>query len=329
MARLKFAEAIRAALEAEMAQDDSVVLIGEEVGRLGGVFTATQGLLERFSEDRVFDAPIAENSLVGWGIGAAAEGLRPVVELMFSDFAMLAMDQIVNLGAKLRYMSNGQFSVPLVIRMPSGGGTKHGPQHSQSLETLFAHIPGLIVAMPSDAADAYWMLRAAIRCDDPVIFLENKYLYFRSVEEIDESEGQRGFGARVVRSGEDVTVVSAGSMTGRCCEAATRLHRPGFSTGASCEVIDLRYVWPMDTNLIAESVRKTGRLAVVHEAVEFCGWGAEVAAWAAEHLFMELDAPITRVGSPRIPIPFGFELEDQIIPTTERIQSELQALAEF
>ena len=329
MARLKFAEAIRAALAAEMADDERVVLIGEDVGQLGGVFTATQGLLDRFSEDRVFDAPIAEASLVGWGIGAAVEGLRPVVELMFSDFSMLAMDQIVNLGAKLQYMSNGQFSVPLVIRMPSGGGTKHGPQHSQSLETLFAHIPGLIVALPSDAADAYWMLREAIRCDDPVIFLENKYLYFRSIEEIDEEEGPRGFGARIVRPGDDITVVTAGSMTGRCCEAATRLARPGYSTGTSCEVIDLRYIWPMDTELIAASVKKTARLAMVHEAVEFCGWGAEVAAWAAQHLFLDLDAPIARIGSPRVPVPFGFELEDQIVPTTERIQSELEALAEF
>jgi pyruvate/2-oxoglutarate/acetoin dehydrogenase E1 component len=329
MARLKFAEAIRAALAAEMAADDRVVLIGEDVGHLGGVFTATQGLLERFSESRVFDAPIAEASLVGWGIGAAVEGLRPVVELMFSDFSMLAMDQIVNLGAKLQYMSHGQFSVPLVIRMPSGGGTKHGPQHSQSLETLFAHIPGLIVALPSDAADAYWMLREAIRCDDPVIFLENKYLYFRSVEDIDEEEGPRGFGARIVRPGDDVTVVTAGSMTGRCCEVATRLQRSGFSTGASCEVIDLRYIWPMDTDLIATSLTKTGRLAVVHEAVGFCGWGAEVAAWAAQHMFLELDAPIMRVGSARVPIPFGYELEDQIVPTNERIQADLQALAEF
>lgn len=329
MARLKFAEAIRAALDAEMAADERVVLIGEEIGALGGVFTATQGLVERYGDARVLDAPIAEGSLVGWGIGAAVEGLRPVVELMFSDFSMLAMDQIVNLAAKLRYMSNGQFSVPLVLRMPSGGGTKHGPQHSQSLETIFAHVPGLIVALPSDAADAYWMLRHAVRCDDPVIFLENKYLYFRSIEEIDENEEPRGFGARVVRAGEDITVVSAGSMTGRCCEVATRLARPGFSTGASCEVIDLRYIWPMDTEVIAASLRKTGRLAIVQEATEFCGWGAEVSAWAAEHMFMDLDAPITRVGAPRVPIPFGFELEEQIIPTTERIQSVLQALAEF
>jgi pyruvate dehydrogenase E1 component beta subunit len=255
--------------------------------------------------------------------------MRPVVELMFSDFSLLALDQIANLAAKVHYMTNAQYSVPLVVRMPTGGGTKHGPQHSQSLETLFAHIPGLLVALPSDAADAYWMLRDAIRCDDPVIFLESKYLYFRSIDDIDESEGLRPRRARVVRAGEDLTVVTAGMMTGRCLEATTLLQRPGFSSGISCEVIDLRYIWPLDTDTIAESVRKTGRLAVVHEAVEFCGWGAQVAAWAAQHVFEHLDAPVTRLGAARVPIPFGFELEEQIIPTTDRVQAALLQLAEY
>lgn len=329
MARLKFAEAVRAALGAELAADENVVLIGEEIGKLGGVFTATQGLQERFGEDRVLDAPICENSLVGWAIGAAVEGMRPVVELMFSDFSLLALDQIANLGAKVHYMTNGQYSVPLVVRMPTGGGTKHGPQHSQSLESLFAHIPGLVVALPSDASDAYWMLRDAIRCDDPVIFLESKYLYFRSVDDVDEDEGLRPRRARVVREGDDITVVTAGSMTSRCLEATTLLQRPGYSSGISCEVIDLRYIWPLDTETIAASVRRTGRLAVVHEAVEFSGWGAEVAAWSVRHLFKHLDAPIMRVGAPRVPIPFGFELEEEIIPTTDRIQASLQELGEF
>ena len=329
MPRLKYAEAVRAALRAELEADEDVVLLGEEIGRLGGVFTATQGLQERFGADRVLDAPICENSLVGWGVGAAVEGMRPVVELMFSDFSLLALDQIANLAAKVHYMTNAQYSVPLVVRMPTGGGTKHGPQHSQSLETLFAHIPGLLVALPSDAADAYWMLRDAIRCDDPVIFLESKYLYFRSVDDIDESEGLRPRRARVVRAGEDLTVVTAGMMTGRCLEATTLLQRPGFSSGISCEVIDLRYIWPLDTDTIAESVRKTGRLAVVHEAVEFCGWGAQVAAWAAQHVFEHLDAPVTRLGAARVPIPFGFELEEQIIPTTDRVQAALLELAEY
>jgi pyruvate dehydrogenase E1 component beta subunit len=322
---LKYAEAIRSALGAELAGDDSVVVMGEEVGALGGVFTVTQGLQERFGEDRVIDSPICENALVGWSIGAATEGLRPVVEIMFSDFVLLALDQIINLAAKLRFMSHGQFSVPLVIRMPGGGGTNHGPQHSQSLESLFAHIPGLIVAMPSTASDAYWMLREAVRCDDPVIFLESKYLYFRNAEDVDEDEGPRGFGARVARPGTDITVVSAGRMTHRCIEAAAAL----AADGIEAEVIDMRYIWPLDTKTVGESLEKTNKLAVVYEPVEFGGWGAEVAAWASEHRFEDLDGPIARVGSERSPIPFQAHLEDQIVPTTERIEASLRELAGY
>jgi pyruvate/2-oxoglutarate/acetoin dehydrogenase E1 component len=325
LAEFKYAEAIRAALDAELASDERVIVLGEEVGPLGGVFTVTQGLQERYGADRVLDSPIAENALVGWAIGAATEGLRPVVEIMFSDFVLLALDQVINLGAKLRFMSNGQFSVPLVIRMPGGGGTNHGPQHSQSLESLFAQIPGLIVAMPASASDAYWMLREAIRSDDPVIFLENKYLYFRHSEEVDEQQGHVGYHARVVRSGGDMTIVSAGRMVHSCAEAAEQLAEDGFEA----EIIDLRYIWPLDTELIASSVQQTSRLAVVSEAVEFCGWSGEVAAWASQHLFDHLDAPITRVGSARSPIPFQPHLEDEVVPTTERIAAALRELAEY
>lgn len=325
MALLKFAEAVRAAMEAELAADDRVMVLGEEVGKLGGVFTTTLGLRDRFGPDRVLDTPISENAIVGWGIGAAVEGLRPVVEIMFSDFSLLAMDQIVNLAAKLHYMSNGQFNVPMVIRMPGAGGTNHGPQHSQSLESIFAHVPGLIVALPSNAIDAYWMLRDSIRCDDPVIFLENKYLYFRNSEEVDLEDGPHGFFARVAKPGKDLTVVTAGRMVNRCLEVAGDLEGEGIS----CEVVDLRYIWPLDTKTIAESVRKTGRLVVVHEAVEFCGWGGEVVGWVAEHAFMDLDAPIARVGAARIPIPFGALLEDQVIPTAERIADSLRATARY
>ena len=325
MAELKYAEAIRSAIDAELAADDRVVVMGEEVGALGGVFTVTQGLVERYGEDRVMDSPIAENGLVGWAVGAATEGLRPVVEIMFSDFVLLALDQIINLAAKIRFMSNGQFSVPIVIRMPGGGGTNHGPQHSQSLESLFAQIPGLVVAMPSTASDAYWMMREAIALDDPVIFLENKHLYFRNVEEVDEAEGPRGFGARVVRPGRDLTVVSSGRMTHRCVEAAESL----AADGIEAEVVDMRYIWPLDTDTVARSLSKTSRLAVVYEAVEFCGWGAEVAAWAAQHRFDDLDAPIVRVGSVRSPIPFQSRLEDEVVPTTERIEAALREMASY
>jgi pyruvate/2-oxoglutarate/acetoin dehydrogenase E1 component len=322
---LKYAEAIRAALDAELAADERVVILGEEVGPLGGVFTVTQGLQERYGDDRVIDSPIAENALVGWSIGAAVEGMRPVVEIMFSDFVLLALDQIVNLAAKLRFMSNGQFEVPLVLRMPGGGGTNHGPQHSQSLESLFAQVPGLVVAMPSTASDAYWMMRHAIQLNDPVIFLESKHLYFRNQEDVDESEGPRGFGARIARAGSDLTVVSAGRMTHCCLEVAEALAADGFGT----EVIDLRYIWPLDTDTIAASIQKTSKLAVVYEAVEFSGWGAEVAAWVAEHCFDDLDAPVVRIGSVRSPIPFQPHLEDQVVPTTARIEAELRDLATY
>jgi pyruvate dehydrogenase E1 component beta subunit len=325
LAELKYAEAIRAALDAELGCDDKVVVMGEEVGPLGGVFTVTQGLQERYGEDRVLDSPIAENGLVGWAIGAATEGLRPVVEIMFSDFVLLALDQIVNLGAKLRFMSNGQFTLPLVIRMPGGGGTNHGPQHSQSLESLFAQIPGLIVAMPSTASDAYWMLREAIWSDDPVIFLENKHLYFRHSEDVDQEQGAVGYGGRVARAGDDMTVVTAGRMVHRCAEACEQL----AADGVEAEIIDLRYIWPLDTALIASSVQKTSRLAVVSEAVEFCGWSGEVAAWASQHLFEHLDAPIIRVGSARSPIPFQPHLEDEVVPITERIAAALRDLNDY
>lgn len=325
MAQLKFAEAIRAAMEAELAADENVIVMGEEVSKLGGVFTTTLGLRDRFGADRVLDTPISENAIVGFAIGAAVEGMRPVVEIMFSDFSLLAMDQIVNLGAKLHYMSNGQFKVPMVVRMPGAGGTNHGPQHSQSLESLYANVPGLIVALPSNAIDAYWMLRDCIRYDDPVIFFENKYLYFRNSEEVDLENGRRGFGARVARSGNRVTVVSAGRMTQRCLEVAANLEQDGVS----CEVIDLRYIWPLDRHTMSESIRKTGRLAVVHEAVQFSGWGGEVAAWAAEECFTDLDAPITRVGAERVPIPFGVDLEDQVIPTADRIAASIREVAQY
>lgn len=324
MGELKYAEAIRAALEAELERDDSVIVLGEEVGALGGVFTVTAGLQERFGKSRVLDSPICENALVGWAIGCAVEGMRPVVEIMFSDFSLLALDQIANLGAKLRFMSNGQFSVPLVIRMAAGGGTNHGPQHSQSLESIFAHIPGLVVAVPGTAPDAYLMLRQAIRCDDIVIYLESKQLYFRESGEVAD-EGTPDYSAAVARQGEDVTLVTAGRMRGRCLEASEIL----ASEGIACEVLDMRYIWPLDLDAVAASIARTSRLAVVHEPVGFLGWGSEVAAFASEHCFERLDAPIARIGAVRSPIPFQPHLEDAVIPTTERIVEAVRELAAY
>jgi pyruvate/2-oxoglutarate/acetoin dehydrogenase E1 component len=325
MAELKYAEALRAALRAELAADPDVLIMGEEVGPLGGVFTVTKDLFEEFGADRVIDTPISENGMVGWAIGVAAEGYRPVVEIMFSDFVILALDQIINLAAKVHYMSNGQFSVPLTIRMPGGGGTNHGPQHSQSLESIFAHIPGLVVAMPATTDDAYWMLRDSIRSDDPTIFLESKGLYFSQKGEVDENEGPRGYGARVARTGDDLTVVSAGRMLHRVLEAAERLE----ADGTSVEVIDLRYIWPLDTATIAASIEKTAKLAVIHEPVEFSGWGAEVAAWASQNLFEQLDGPVARLGAKRVPIPFQPHLEDEVLPSVDRIATTLSGLSAY
>lgn len=325
MAVLKFAEAIRAALDHELAEDPSVVLMGEEVGALGGVFTVTKGLIDTYGPERVLDSPISEGALAGFAAGAATEGLRPVVEIMFSDFVMLAMDQLVNFAAKIHYMSNGQFSVPMVVRLPGGAGTNHGPQHSQALESWFAQTPGLVVAMPSTPSDAYWMMRESIRLDDPVMFFENKYLYFRASEDIDFTEGPRGMRAAVRRKGTDLTVVSAGRTVGMCLEAAAALEESGYS----CEVVDMRYLWPLDLETVAGSVRKTSKLAVVYEAVEYGGWGSEIAGWAAKELFTDLDGPVHRVGAARVPIPVGVPLEEAVVPTPATVHASLLELAKF
>ncbi|MGI8311774.1 alpha-ketoacid dehydrogenase subunit beta [Saccharopolyspora hattusasensis] len=325
MPTLKFAEAIRQALSDEMDADPSVVVMGEEVGALGGVFTVTKDLVDLFGPDRVMDSVLAEGALAGFAAGAASEGMRPVVEIMFSDFVMLAMDQIVNFAAKARYMSNGQFRMPLVVRLPGGGGTNHGPQHSQALESWFAHVPGLVVAMPSTPDDAYRMMRDAIRTDDPVLFFENKALYLSQRGEVETGDRPWTRTARLARQGSEITVVSIGRMVGRCLEAADVLSGEGIS----CEVVDLRYLWPLDRDTLRASILSTNRLAVVHEAVEFCGWGGEVAGWTADELFEHLDAPVARVGSLRVPIPAGRELEDQVIPTTARIVESLRMLASY
>jgi pyruvate dehydrogenase E1 component beta subunit len=319
MAALRFVDAIRQALSDEMDADDSVILMGEEVGQLGGVFTVTKDLIDRFGADRVLDSPLAEGSFAGFALGAATEGLRPVVEIMFSDFVMIAMDQIVNHAAKLHYMTNEQFSVPIVFRLPGGAGTNHGPQHSQSFESWFAHTPGLVVAMPSNPSDGYWMMRHAIQIDDPVVFFENKGMYFAAEAEIAAAPPSDPWAANVVMEGSDVTVVSAGRMVGRCHEAALS----AAARGIDCEVIDLRYLWPLDMDTVLRSVARTSRLVVVSEAVEFCGWSAEVASRVASEGFTSLDAPILRVGARRSPIPVGVPLEDEVVPTVQRIEHSI------
>ena len=321
---LKYAEAIRQALADELESDPDVVVMGQEIEALGGVFTTTQGLAERFA-GRVLDTPLAESATVGWAIGAATAGLRPVVEIMFMDFITTAMDQIVNGAAKLRYMSGGQVAVPIVIRTPSDAGTGHGPQHSQHLETWFAHVPGLVVAMPSTVSDAYWMLRHSIHDDNPVVFVESKYLYFRESGQIgpESSTVAHAYGARIARSGDSVTVVTAGRMVAESLAAAETL----AAEDIDCEVIDLRFIWPYDRETLARSVERTNRLIIVHEAVGDFGWGGEIGAWAASELFFSLDAPIRRLTTPRAPIPFAAHLESAVVPNRSVIESAVRDLA--
>jgi pyruvate dehydrogenase E1 component beta subunit len=319
MAELRFVDALKKALGDEMRADARVIVMGEDVGDLGGVFTVTRGLLEEFGPERLMDSPLAEASLAGFALGAATEGMRPVVEIMFSDFVTIAMDQIVNHAAKIRYMSNGQFDAPIVFRLPGGAGTNHGPQHSQALESWFANVPGLVVAMPSCPNDGYWMLRHAIQIDDPVIFLENKGMYFGAAEEVSDTPPDDPWAAVIRMPGSDVTLVSAGRMVGRCLEAA----RAAAASGISCEVVDVRYLWPLDVESILASVERTTRLLVVTEAVEFSGWGAEVVSRVAQDGFTYLDAPIRRLGAARVPIPVGLTMEDVIVPTAAAIEREI------
>ena len=279
-------------------------MIGEDIGLVGGLFRATEGLYERFGSERIRDTPLTESGFVGCAIGAALTGLRPVVELQFSDFSAVAFDQIVNQAAKLRFMMGGTPKLPLVIRMVGGGGVRLGAQHSQSLEALFAHIPGLVVAMPSSPFDAKGLLAAAIADDNPVIFLEQKLLFFGEPAPVPEERYAISLGeARVVRPGTDVTVVALGALVPHALRAARELE----ADGVSVEVLDPRTLVPLDVDAIAASVAKTSRVVVAHEAVRFGGFGAEIAAHVAEHCFWDLDAPVVRVGAPSHPdaVPEG------------------------
>lgn len=321
--RLGFVAAIREALDLELEADPNVILMGEDIGRVGGLFRATEGLYERYGAERVCDTPLTESGFVGCGVGAALTGLRPVVELQFSDFAGVAFDQIMNQAAKLRFMTGGSAPMPLVLRMVSGAGVRLGAQHSQSLEALFAHIPGLVVVMPSSPFDAKGLLAAAIRDDNPVVFLEQKLLFFGDPEPVPEERYAIELGkARVVRPGADVTVVALGAMVPHALRAARELEREEVSV----EVVDPRTLAPLDTGLIAASVAKTGRLVVAHEAVRFGGLGAEIAAQVAQQCFWDLDAPIVRVGSPSHPIPYQKQLELDTLPGPAEIADAARSL---
>ena len=323
MHTLTVAEAICEGLREEMERDPRVFLMGEDVGAIGGIFATSRGLQEKFGSERVRDAPISEAAIVGYAIGAAVAGLRPVVECGgFVDFLSLTMDQIVNQAAKLRYMFGGKGTVPIVIRAAQGTGVKLAAQHSQSLEAWFAHIPGLIVVCPSTPADAKGLLLAAIRNPNPVIFLEHKMLYFVKGD-VPDGEGLERIGvAARRREGTDVTLCSYSLMTHRCLEAADLLGQ----RGVSCEVIDLRTIRPWDKTALLDSVRKTHRLAVVHEAVRSFGAGAEIAATVMDEAFDELDAPVLRIAAHDIPMPFNDTLERETVPTVERIVEAVEKL---
>ena len=319
-----FVEAVRESLTLELEADPNVVVIGEDVGRVGGLFRATEGLYERFGAERIRDTPLTESGFVGCGIGAALTGLRPVVELQFSDFAGVAFDQIMNQAAKLRFMMGGEPSIPLVMRMASGGGIRLGAQHSQSLEALFAHLPGLVVVMPSTPFDAKGLLSAAIRGDNPVVFLEQKQLFFGDPEPVPEERYGIELGVgRIVREGGDVTVVALGALVPQAVRAARELE----ADGVSVEIVDPRTLAPLDTSLIAASVAKTGRLVVAHEATRFCGFGSEIAAHVAEECFWDLDAPVVRVGAASHPVPYQKDLEAAMLPGATEIAAAVRSLS--
>lgn len=321
MAELTYRDAVAVALGQELAHDDRVVFLGEDVAGAGGVFKATTGLLERFGPDRVRDTPISEQAILGAAMGAAMTGLRPVAEIMFSDFLAVCWDIIANEIAKSRYMTGGQMSFPLVVRTANGGGSRFGAQHSQSLENWAMAVPGLKVVAPSTAEDVIGLLAASIRDDDPVIFFEHKSIYPMKFD-VPDRDGdlvdELGT-AKIVRSGTDVTIVALALMVHRALAAAERLE----SEGISAEVIDVRSLVPLDTATILSSVAKTSRLFTVEENPRLCGWGAEIASIVADEAFWDLDGPIVRITTPHIPLPAADSLEDATIPSVDRIVTEI------
>ena len=315
MAEVTFVEALRATLQAEMRRDGSLMLIGEDIGKYGGIFGVTKGLLQEFGPLRVRNTPISESAIIGAALGAAMTGIRTVAELMYVDFTTCAMDQIVNQTAKMHYMSGGKLRIPLVIRTQGGGGRGNAAQHSQNLEAWFLHVPGLKIVMPSTPADAKGLLATAIRDDNPVLFIEHKLLY-STKGQVPEGEHLIPLGqADVKRVGTDVTIVTISHMVLKALRAAERL----AADGIEAEVIDLRTLAPLDLETVLRSVRKTGRVVIAHEACRRGGFGGELAAQIQEEAFDFLDAPIRRVGALDVPIPYSKPMEEYVIPDEERI----------
>lgn len=321
MPEMNYRDALNLALKEEMRRDPSVVVWGEDVALYEGSFKVTRGLLAEFGEERVKDTPISENSIVGVAVGAAMGGLRPVAELMTVNFALLAMDQIVNHMAKIRSMFGGQTYLPMVVRAPGGGGSQLGAQHSQSLETYFMHCPGIHVAVPATPADARGLLKAAIRDDNPVMFLEHELLYNSKGEVPDDPESVIPFGkADVKREGKDLTIVAYSRMTILALQAAEELAKEGIS----CEVVDLRTLTPLDTAIFTASVKKTGRAVVVEECWRSAGLGGHLAAIIAEECFDRLLAPVRRVSGLDVPMPYSRKIEKLCIPQPETIAAAVR-----
>ncbi len=328
MATKMLIQAIHDTLEDEMRRDDRVILMGEDVGKRGGVFRVSAGLFDEFGENRVIDTPLAESSIIGAAIGASMNGLLPVAEIQFLDFIHPAMNQILNEAAKIRYRSNGDFHCPIVIRTPYGGGVHGALYHSQSIESLFTREPGLKVVAPINPADAAGLLRSAIRDEDPVLFLEHKKGYRAIRDDVPENGHIVPIGkAKVVKEGSDVTIITYGMMLHESIAAAKAMEEAG---GTSVEIIDLRSLRPLDTDTILESVMKTGKVLIVHEANRFGGVGAEVAAFIAEEAFAWLDAPVTRIGGPEVPaMPYSKPLESAFLPNQQTIGAALEKLSAF
>lgn len=325
MRELMVRDAIREALDEEMQRDDTVFMMGEDIGVIGGNFKCTVGLMEKYGDLRVKDTPISEQGFVGMGVGAALTGLRPVVELMFADFMMVCGDQLFNQMAKITYMSGGQCNVPMVVRMPLGGGRSSAAQHSQSIHAWAAHIPGVKVVVPSTAGECKGLLKTAVRDNNPVLFFEHKMLYtakFSDVPDVGEDVCIPFGKARIVTEGDDITVVANSMMTIKAEKAVKKLAEEGIHA----ELIDLRTIVPLDTDTIIRSVKKTGKLLIVDEGHEYFGITGEIAVRIMPEVFYDLEAPIQRMGTGNVPLPFSPALEFPIIPDDKTIAAKIREM---
>jgi 2-oxoisovalerate dehydrogenase E1 component beta subunit len=322
MPTLTYLQAISAALRDELRDDERVLVMGEDIGEFGGAFKVTDGFIEEFGADRVMDTPLAESAIIGTAVGAAVVGMRPVCEMQFSDFISCGFDQLVNVAAKMHYRQG--LAVPLVVRLPSGGGFSGGPFHSQNPEAWFMHAPGIKVVAPSTAEDAKGLLHAAIRDPNPVCYMEHKHLYRRVKGEVPEGVFETPFSARVARPGSDLVVIAYGAMVHVALEATS----DGLD-GASVEVLDLRSLVPLDVEAVLASVGRCSKVVIVDEANSTCAAGATVAALIAEHAFEDLDGPVVRVATPDVPIPFSPPLEQAVLPSVERVREACRELLAY